>query len=378
MRIKAMLATHDIAEEAMPWMEDVRAIFDELVIFIDEKRVTPGTVARAKKVGTRVHYHKADKWYQWDLAAMARACESDWIFNIERDEQLSPEWRQDEWRGLLEKTSLTHFWVPRRWVVPLGEYITADPWWPDLQLRLLRNGVPGTTFPKRLHDAIHVPGPGGTLRDLTIHHHVLWLCAREVRESRVRYYEQLRPGGGLGHYYLYEDYSPPQTSLPTPEKWDVNCEILRMDILPRERISELSMKVKAAPREVIVSEMFWLDVELTNATTEPIYSCPPFPVRLAYHWIQETTRLMVVFDGERSGRFPLLVDANEVVCCRITVMAPNRPGRYILQTTMLQENICWFENMRPEILQEFPVSVIAGTHHNTVSSSRGVSNQESI
>jgi hypothetical protein len=173
MRINAILATHDLSEEAMPWMTEARRVFDELVVFIDEKRVTPGTVARAEKVATRVHHHKADTWYDWDLGSMARACQSDWVFVIERDEQLSPEWQQDSWRQILETTESTHFWCPCRWVVPAGRYITADPWWPDFQLRFVRNNVPGTTFATRLHDTIHVPGPGGCLRNLAIHHHVL-------------------------------------------------------------------------------------------------------------------------------------------------------------------------------------------------------------
>jgi hypothetical protein len=72
MRISAFLPTHDLPEESIPWMAEVRDVFDELVIFIDEKRVTPGTVRRAEKVATRIHYHKAETWYEWDQGAMAR------------------------------------------------------------------------------------------------------------------------------------------------------------------------------------------------------------------------------------------------------------------------------------------------------------------
>lgn len=63
----------------------------ELIISIDENRVTTGTVSRAKKVGSRVQLYKADTWYEWDLASKARACESDWVFQIEQDEHLGPE-----------------------------------------------------------------------------------------------------------------------------------------------------------------------------------------------------------------------------------------------------------------------------------------------
>src|SRR3954470_18172568 len=98
MRVKAMLVTHRLPEESIPWMAEVRAVFDELVIFIDDNRVQPGTVDRAKKVGSRVHNYKADTWYEWDLGSKARACDADWVLQIEYDEQLSPEWKQDGWR----------------------------------------------------------------------------------------------------------------------------------------------------------------------------------------------------------------------------------------------------------------------------------------
>jgi hypothetical protein len=355
MQIKAMLATHNLPEESLPWMEEVRNVFGELIIFIDEKRVTAGTESRAKSVATRVHHHRANTWYEWDLGAMARACESDWVFIIEYDEQLSPEWQQDSWRQILETTELTHFWCPRRWVVPGGRYITSTPWWPDYQLRLVRNGVAGTTFSTRLHDTIFIPGPGGHFQHLALYHHVLWLRSRAEREERVRYYEQLRPGGGLGYYYLYEDYGCPTATLPEAMEWDADREVLQMETLPPEAIARVSLDVGTVPTEVGLAEMFWIEVTVKNATNVPLASLPPFPVHLAYHWICES-RQMVVFDGQRTELFPS-VPANDCVRYRMTVVAPSLPGKYILQTTMVQEAVCWFEDVRPDILQEFEVMV---------------------
>jgi hypothetical protein len=358
MRVTAFLPTHDIPEEAMPWMAEVRNIFDGLVIFLDETRITSGTVARAEKVATRVLYHTAETWHDWDRAAMARACDSEWVFLIERDEQLSPEWRQAHWRRILETTQCTHFWILRRWTVPGGRYIRDAPWWPDFQLRLFRNNLEGATFPTKLHEPIHVPGAGASFRSLIIYHHVLTLYSLTERERRVRLYEEMRPGAGAGHYYLYEKYRPSEAPIPEATSLDFDHEIIRMDTLPRERISDISMNVKTAPKEVSISEMFWLDVEVTNTTSEPIYSCPPFPVHLAYHWIRETTRQMVMFEGARSGLFPC-APPNTTTSWKMVVIAPAEPGKYILQTTMVQEWTLWFENIRPEIRQEFVISVTA-------------------
>lgn len=354
-----MLATHDLSEEAIPWMTEARSVFDELVIFIDEKRVTPGTVARAEKVGTRVHYHKANEWYEWDLASMARACESDWVFLIERDEQLSPEWQQNQWRQILETTQLTHFWIPRRWMVSNERYISSNPWCPDFQLRLFRNNIEGITFPTRLHDTIHVPGPSGCLRNLAMHHHVLWLCSRATREGRVLHYEQLRPGGAAGHYYLYENYAPREARLPEPVELDPRREILPMAKLSPEQVGEVSLEAKGVPEAVGVSELFWVDVEVTNASAETLHSRPPFsPVHLSYHWVDKLTRGLCVWDGYRSGLYPD-APANATILCTMMIVAPDEPGQYLLQITMVQEEICWFEQVRPETLQEFDVLVAA-------------------
>lgn len=358
MRVNAMLATHDLPPESLPWMEEAREIFDELVIFIDAKRMAPGAVESAEKVASRVYHHDAETWYEWDLRSMARVCESDWVFIVERDEQLSPEWRQPEWRQILESTDFTHFWIPRRWTVPGGRYICDPPWWPDFQLRLFRNNEEGTTFPTRLHDRIQVPGPGGALQTLAMYHHVLSLFSRPERERRVRLYEQMRPAESGGHYYLYEKYRPSEAPIPDSKSLNLDQEVIRMDALPREDISGISIKLMAVVNEVTVSEMFWLDVEVTNATNVPLYSCPPFPVHLSYHWIHPATQQMIVFDGERSGVFPC-APANAITPWKMVVLAPNEPGEYILQMTVVQDGIQWFENVNPAILGELVISVMA-------------------
>ncbi len=46
MRVTALLPTHDLSDEAVPWMEEIRDVFDELVVFLDEKRLTTGTSPR--------------------------------------------------------------------------------------------------------------------------------------------------------------------------------------------------------------------------------------------------------------------------------------------------------------------------------------------
>lgn len=352
-----MLVTHDLGAESMLWMDEVREVFDGLVIFIDERRVTPRTCERAEKVASRVHHHQADEWFQWDLGAMVQACESDWVFLIERDEQLSPEWKLNDWRAILQGTELTHYWVPRRWVVPGGGYITGAPWWPDCHPRLFRSDVPGTTFPTRLHESTRVPGGSGTLRSLTIHHHVLRQCSRAIREERMRYYEQLRPGGALEQYYLYEDHAPPEASLPEPARFDAATEVIKIEKLAPESVAQVSLTVGSVPREMQAGTMCWVEAEVINSSRQVLSAGGAHPVCLAYHWVTAETRQRVVFEGTRTWLFPdLQPDATGRYS--MTVIAPARPGEYILRTTMVQEGICWFEDILPAFGSEFAVSVV--------------------
>jgi hypothetical protein len=128
--------------------------------------------------------------------------------------------------------------------------------------------------------------------------------------------------------------------------------------LSSEKMAKISLTVSEPPREVHVSALLWLDAKITNETDETLSSMLPYPVRLAYHWIERTTRQMVVFEGSRSGLSPGL-DPNVSGSYSMKIIAPKQPGEYILQTTMVQEGVCWFEHIRPGIAQEFAVSVVA-------------------
>jgi hypothetical protein len=191
-----------------------------------------------------------------------------------------------------------------------------------------------------------------------MYHHVSWLFSRPEREKRVRLYEQMRPGESGGQYYLYEDYRPSEAPIPESKRVSLDQEVIRMDGLSREEISGISIKLMTGVNEVTVSEMFWLDVEVTNATNVPLYSCPPFPVHLSYHWIDPATRQMIAYDGQRSGVFPS-APANAITPWKMVVLAPNKPGEYILQMTVVQDGIQWLENVNPAILQELVMSVMA-------------------
>ena len=141
---------------------------------------------------------------------------------------------------------------------------------------------------------------------------------------------------------------------------------IRTQKLSPENVSKISLDVAAAPREVRVSTPFWLDAKITNEMDETLSSTAPYPINLAYHWMEKATRRIVVFDGNRSRLSPRL-DPNSAAHYRMKILPPDQPGEYILQTTIVQEGVFWLEDIRPGIAQEFVVSVLAHTDHPAVS-----------
>jgi len=43
-----------------------------------------------------------------------------------------------------------------------------------------------------------------------------------------------------------------------------------------------------------------IDAKVINGTDKALSALPPFPVHLAYHWLDAETREVVVFDGQRN------------------------------------------------------------------------------
>jgi hypothetical protein len=69
---------------------------------------------------------------------------------------------------------------------------------------------------------------------------------------------------------------------------------------------------------------------------------PTSRVFLAYHWFRD--QKLVVWDGERTG-LPRDVRAGGQATLAVRVKTPVEPGAYMLQLTLVHENVTWFENM---------------------------------
>lgn len=104
------------------------------------------------------------------------------------------------------------------------------------------------------------------------------------------------------------------------------------------------------------SETKSINVKLENKSPEAFGSAPPHPVNISYHWINADTRKVEVFDGTRTSLASPLAP-QETIELPIRVSAPDKPGNYILQLTMVQEAVSWLEKYAKDLPVEIPISL---------------------
>lgn len=104
------------------------------------------------------------------------------------------------------------------------------------------------------------------------------------------------------------------------------------------------------------SDVQKLSVTVHNKSREKFASLPPYPVHIAYHWMNGKGEYEV-FDGARTA-LKLPLSPGEKRDFDAVIYAPNKEGRYVLQISLVQEGTFWFEQILPAVPFEIMVNVI--------------------
>lgn len=123
---------------------------------------------------------------------------------------------------------------------------------------------------------------------------------------------------------------------------------------------KVSFEKQNIPKEIKTGERVTAEIGFKNTSTVTWPSKPNSKnknqVNLSYHWLNNKGE-MVVFDGARTG-MPNDLKAGESVELKPEILAPDKPGEYILEVTLVQEGVAWFpENDGDKIV--VPVRVVA-------------------
>ena len=133
-----------------------KKLFGKIEFVVVDAMSTDKTTAIAKQLGAKV-FRREWKGYadqkNWALAK----CQGDWILSLDADDELTPSLIAEiEWRVPETPMDVSGYFL-RRKAFFLGKWIHHCGWWPDAQLRLIKNGS-GAFTNEPVHEGLEVNG----------------------------------------------------------------------------------------------------------------------------------------------------------------------------------------------------------------------------
>jgi hypothetical protein len=112
----------------------------------------------------------------------------------------------------------------------------------------------------------------------------------------------------------------------------------------------LSESIKAAQNEQIA-----LFVEIYNSSDVDWICEGSKPIYISYHWLDLTGKI-IMQEGFRTLIPNKIIQSSGKVMATAVVMAPSETGDYLLELTLIQEGVNWFENIGFETAK-IPVNI---------------------
>jgi UDP-3-O-[3-hydroxymyristoyl] glucosamine N-acyltransferase len=135
-----------------------------------------------------------------------------------------------------------------------------------------------------------------------------------------------------------------------------SAEVRGTTPLPPACIPYINVRAAEQIRSVGTGAIINVLTQIENASNETLASTEPYPVQLAYHWIDPVSQEFVVQGGHRTPLTREVLPHN-LHCQPVMVEAPQRAGRYLLRLTMVQEFVCWFETVDPATASDLQIEV---------------------
>lgn len=111
--------------------------------------------------------------------------------------------------------------------------------------------------------------------------------------------------------------------------------------ISEEKVALGSIRTNNRTLQLYARETCTLTVWVENLSSWPWSSSEECRVNLSYHWKNKDGG-MLEYDGVRTG-INGIINKNEITEQRINVTAPNVPGAYILELTLVKEDEYWFD-----------------------------------
>lgn len=181
MQLVVIILTKNEARHVAACVESVTWA-DEVVIFDDFSQ--DGTVELARATGARVRQHPFENFAQQRNAALDTV-QAEWIFFVDADERGTPELGQ-EIRRVIQRKDVNGWWVPRHNYI-FGRLTRGSGWYPDYQMRLLRQGY--ARYEREVHEVVVLEEAEGYLENVLIHYNYETVAQFHAKQNRYTDYD---------------------------------------------------------------------------------------------------------------------------------------------------------------------------------------------
>jgi hypothetical protein len=359
-------------------LAQVRPVADEIVVAAD-RRVPEEWLSEYAAHADRLERLEVVE-VERNVAWLHEICSGDWVLRVDGDEVPSTA-LVESLPDLVAARDVVHYAIPRRWLHPdEARWLEELPWWPDYQLRLIRNdGL--LRFPGLVHTG-PVPVRPTRYLDAPLYHLALLADSRSGRpEPSVRHerleVEREAPGGGpIGERFYRPDLHATRRAarVPGEDRAAIAAvtgarpasapgrRLAPRDVPPEEPLANWSEReippsayeARIEPWEphyrMDLCEERQLFFRLTNRGSERWSWDPDLKpwIRAAYRWRLRNGRPFVT-EGIRTA-FPCEVRPGDSLIMPLHVRAPGRAGRYVLEVDLVHEHARWFGNaLRVEV-----------------------------
>lgn len=327
----------------------LRPHVDEIIVGVDERAAddTFGSACAVADVVFRFQHTGSSMPVKGSLGTFTRC---DWLLEVDDDELF------DEHLPAVLPTLLdgehTHAYFPRKWIATIDplRYAARQPWFPDWQLRLIRNDASLYWHPPEAHIGFTVVGTPRYESRTSILHFESQEADPDERRAKIDRYRNARVPS-LEHYAKI----PPASAAPL----DVPPLLPSEGGSDRVRTHVIDGVVGALPANALPPWGAHLEVEMPEAVaarsttfvrlrahnTGVLRWVPPCGLRwpiLQFGYVvtsEGTTGASA--EGARSP-MPYQVEPGESADVLATFVAPPEPGRVRVAWDVVSEHEAWF------------------------------------
>ncbi len=351
-RLTVSIVTKNAEDRLERLLAEVSWIADQVVVGVDAES-TDRTAEIAERFADIVFtFRKAGAMAGPRMMIFDYAV-GDWILVIDDDESLEPGF-QAILPELMSRQDVTHYWVPRKWIVNTApyEFATSPPWYPDWQMRLFLNDRTMVWKPAAPHSGYRVLGAGYfEPRASILHFEPVW-CDQDARRAKVETYRKHGAPSISEAQYPAEIKSPrrPATGPALLEhnpgrapQGVVHTEIRQAGALKTPawgvEIQRITVQEEAECGAAILAE---ISVRNTgDLTWTPNFGARGARLGLGVHLLDDVGGLI---QWDFGGRLPVrqVVAPGAETTFFHTFSAPDQPGEFLLTWNMVDDDEGWF------------------------------------